>query len=187
MAARPIFRLLKERVAARGGVEVILDWVADGKTLAWIGRQFTDVKPEGVSRQLIRQYLKTNPEWYAAFERIRREETPHALVDEAVEIVDATEGERESSVVAAAKLRADTRRWLAGTLSEEYAPKPAAGVQINIGTLHLDALKAKGGAPALPAETVVEQLPAVPVVQQIPGVVEEGSTPDEPPKLEDLL
>jgi hypothetical protein len=170
----PIFALLQERVAARGGVEVILDWVAEGKTLSWVGKQFTDVKPEGVSRQLIRKYLKLKPEWLEAFYRVRREETPHALVDEAVDIVDETEGETESAIVAGAKLRADTRRWLAGTLSEEYAPPKTGGVQINIGTLHLDALKAKGGAAALPAETVVESLPAQPELLS-------------PPKLEDLL
>lgn len=55
-----------------------------------------------------------------------------------------------SEEVAAAKVRIDTRKWMAAMNNpERFAPKPPqAQVQVNIGSLHLDALRRR----ALPGD-----------------------------------
>jgi hypothetical protein len=46
-----------------------------------------------------------------------------------------------------AKLRVDTRRWLAGKLSDEYSDKAAPLVNIDLGSMALDALRHRSVTP----------------------------------------
>lgn len=65
------------------------------------------------------------------------------LADEGLEIVD--EAEETNEGIGKARMRADYRRWLAGVSNpERYQAKPTAAVTINIGSLHLEAVRLAG-------------------------------------------
>jgi hypothetical protein len=46
-----------------------------------------------------------------------------------------------------AKLRCDRRAWLAGKLNDDYSDKPAPLVNIDLGSLALDALRHRSVTP----------------------------------------
>jgi len=60
-----------------------------------------------------------------------------SLAEQTIDIADAATPQ-EAQV---AKLRVDTRRWLASKLSEEFSDKQQPLVNIDLGSLALDALR----------------------------------------------
>ena len=79
-----------------------------------------------------------------------------ALAEESLTIADTVEERNEA--VAKARLRIDTRKWISGAWDREtYGTQaPSTNVQVNLGQLHLDALRQQDPAPiegeARPAE-----------------------------------
>ena len=78
------------------------------------------------------------------------------LAQESLTIADSVEERNEA--VAKARLRIDTRKWISGAWDRDtYGQSaPQANVQVNLGALHLDALRQQDPAPiegeARPAE-----------------------------------
>jgi hypothetical protein len=60
-----------------------------------------------------------------------------SLAEQTIEIADAATIQE----VQLAKLRTDNRRWLAGKLNDQYSDKAAPLVNIDLGSLALDALR----------------------------------------------
>ena len=79
-----------------------------------------------------------------------------ALAEESLTIADTVEERNEA--VAKARLRIDTRKWISGAWDRDtYGQSaPQTNVQVNLGQLHLDALRQQDPAPiegeARPAE-----------------------------------
>ena len=79
-----------------------------------------------------------------------------ALAEESLTIADTAEERNEA--IAKARLRIDTRKWISGAWDREtYGTQaPSTNVQVNLGQLHLDALRQQDPAPiegeARPAE-----------------------------------
>lgn len=97
-----------------------------------------------------------------------RKQSAHALVEDAQDIVDATEGEKNREAIASAKLRSDIRLWRAGKYNREDLGERGPVVQLNIGALHLDALKRRNisgptaTAATLPAPAVDAEFEVIP-------------------------
>jgi hypothetical protein len=61
------------------------------------------------------------------------------LAEETLQIADECATAEE---VAVAKLKIDTRKWLAGAMNpESYGNRPATQVNVNLGDMHIQALK----------------------------------------------
>jgi hypothetical protein len=60
------------------------------------------------------------------------------LAEECLEIADNT---LDNEQVAVSKLKIDTRKWLAGAMNPEYGNRPQTSVQVNLGDMHIQALK----------------------------------------------
>lgn len=147
MSGRVMLRKLSETIAAEGGDDVIFDQIRAGLPMRKIA------EPYDVSRQMIYAWIHDGGEereraWEAA-----KADSAHALVDEALDILDGEDMEPWEELTAAkvsqANHRANFRKWLASKRNEEYADKPDSEVNINVdlGLAHLEALKRHGSMP----------------------------------------
>lgn len=157
----PVKRRVLAEVEARGGWDKIVERVASGETLLAISKEF------GVSRGFF-SWLAHRDD--ARSDRIKRARVlaAHAAVDEIMEIVDRVSPDRDE--IAKAKLQVEARMFVARTSSPaEFAPQPAPQVQVNlsVGQLHLNALRAQAAVQALPEAEVVEE-----AVAALPPAVE---------------
>lgn len=152
MAGRPKLRELAakiERLARSEGYERGIEWVcaryADGWTRArivnrlgssvWMFEEWCD-DADLADADVLGGHTRR-----AYIERARRRRG-ESFADEAVEILDDAADAEEPHHVTAAKNRAEMRLRLAKADDRaRYGEEKGAGVQINIGTLHLEAIK----------------------------------------------
>ena len=78
----------------------------------------------------------------AAYARARTR-SAQSLAEQTIDIADTATIQE----VQLAKLRCDRRAWLAGKLSDEYSDKAAPLVNIDLGSLALDALRHRSVTP----------------------------------------
>ena len=134
MAGRPKRRAMVATIKAAGGVDAILQAVANGKSLAAVAR---DIQ---VDRARLSDYLNKDEGTKSRLARARVA-AAGALVDESLDIVD----DADPSTVQVAKLRADTRKWIASRLDRAtWGEDRGPTVAIQINGLHLDALRQGG-------------------------------------------
>ncbi len=132
MASRPLTRAAHAKIKAAGGGAFIFAQVAEGKTLKALAEEL------GISRQVLSTWANQGPR-RDALARARREAAT-ALIDEALHLTDSVEP--ETAAIQKAKLQSDLRRWIAGRLSrEDWGDQQGALVNIDLGRLHLEALR----------------------------------------------
>lgn len=72
-----------------------------------------------------------------------REDGAHAMSSEVLDLADELVLIPKVDPIRVAQLQMDARKWLAGKRNAQFADSKAAiGVQVNVGALHLQALKA---------------------------------------------
>ena len=151
MTGMPKKRQMQRTILKWGGEDWMLNEIASGVSVVELSKRLKR------SRGEIYKYFNETPERKARFAEARKT-SAHSLVEDATEIVDETEGAQMQVEVTSAKERAGHRRWLAERYNrEDYgAPDPTIQVQVNVATLHLDALKAHGGPRKLPVAEIPE-------------------------------
>lgn len=155
----PISRAAFARFEAYG-LDNILERVADGETL----RSLAADPQLATSRPMLNNWLlgamgnedpateegkRIRRERRAAYELAKRS-SADVLVEDAGEILDA---ESDPKAAALVKAKSDFRLWLAARRNRDsYGQQQNPALVINVGSLHLDALrKVMAAAPALPA------------------------------------
>lgn len=120
--------------------EYVYDFIASGKTMMDLANVL------GCSRSYASRHLNADPEIAKALDAARRE-SAEALADETLQITDELarrldEGEEiRPERIAALKEQNNIRKWLSAVNNpDRFAPKDKA-IQINIGDLHLDAMR----------------------------------------------
>ena len=132
MAGKKITRQSYARIQAVGE-DTVLARIANGETMASIAADI------GVSRPLLSAWCN-DAKRIDLYAHARRQ-AASALVDESLDIVD----QAESDNVQVAKLRADTRKWIASKLDRAtWGDDRGPTVAIQINGLHLDALRQGG-------------------------------------------
>ena len=127
-------------IADAGGLDPILERVADGDTIRTISLDL------GCTRCALNDWLNEEPERRALY-RAARAASAAALADAALDIADAS---RETGT-SKARLQIETRQWLAGVYNrEDFGVNKQPGVTVNIGSLHLDSLRQSQGVPEGP-------------------------------------
>lgn len=139
MTGRPKLALFSQNIEALGGDDWFFDQVATGIGLPKIAAQV------GCSRTQLYCWMDLEPgrrERYAEAKKMAAE----SLADEAHDIPEELVGKRIQPVdVQLAKLRWDAKLKRAAQLDpENYGEKAGVQITVDIGQLHLDALKAKG-------------------------------------------
>ena len=112
------------------GADALLARIADGEPLKAVAQSI------GVSRQVLSGFL--NSEQNRDGLRSAREQAAHVFVADALEISDAATPQD----VQVAKLRTDTRKWLASKWAPgDYGEKAGVNVNISFAQLHIDSLR----------------------------------------------
>jgi hypothetical protein len=71
-----------------------------------------------------------------------RIEAADALVEQGLEMVDALDGDSSTNEISATREKVNYRKFVAGSLNQNrYGTRPQNNVTVNIGDMHLDALK----------------------------------------------
>lgn len=139
MPGQPMKRQRIARIEAAGGITRICERVAAGEPLSAIAAEY------GMGREALSRWIHQDEE-RAEQIRAARARAADALAEETLSIADGATAED----VQVAKLRIDTRRWIAGIWSPAvYSPQQRAAVEINIGSLHLDALRQVNAQPII--------------------------------------
>ena len=114
-----------------GGEDAALEYIANGGTTSAL------CKVLGVGNTTFDRWVEKGGETRMAAYARARVRAGQSLAEQTIDIADAA-NPQEAQV---AKLRVDTRRWLAGKLNDDYSDKPAPLVNIDLGSLALDALR----------------------------------------------
>jgi hypothetical protein len=114
-----------------GGEDAILEFIASGGTISAL------CKVLGVGNTTFDRWLEKGGETRRTAYARARVRAGQSLAEQTIDIADAATPQ-EAQV---AKLRVDTRRWLASKLSEEFSDKQQPLVNIDLGSMALDALR----------------------------------------------
>lgn len=124
-------RDINKKIHNAGGEEAVLDQIASGGTVRSLCRVL------GVSTSAFYDWVDRGGQTRQdAFARARARGA-YSTVDEALEIADSADRED----IQVAKLRVETRRWLAGKANPEAFGDKAQEININLGDITLSALR----------------------------------------------
>jgi hypothetical protein len=121
---------INKKIHAFGGEAMVFDHISQGKTVDSVIKAL-DVSISGFYKWIERDAKRG--------ELLARARTRggQSLAEQTLEIADSATPQ-EAQV---AKLRVDTRRWLASKMNEEYGDKQQPLVNIDLGSMALDALR----------------------------------------------
>src|SRR5690349_317393 len=182
MAGRPMQRRMLaelERRAAEAGetedgqprtaIDVVCDWIADGKFIAELARELTDAVGQPISAGVISLWINASHERKAKVAAARAL-AAHVHAEDSLKVLDDLEGtEVTREEVALAKERSATRQWLASKWNRgQYGADAQVQItNINAADAHLAALaqrkqiQAKAQAQLAPADDAdYEVIPA---------------------------
>jgi hypothetical protein len=114
-----------------GGEDAILEYIANGGTTSAL------CKSLGVAVTTFDRWVDRGGETRRSAYAQARARGGQSLAEQTIEIADAATVHE----VQLAKLRCDRRAWLAGKVNVDYSDKPAPLVNIDLGSLALDALR----------------------------------------------
>jgi hypothetical protein len=123
---------VNKKIHAAGGEVTILDRLSEGETILGLARSL------GVSHTAFYEWIERGGEARASALTRARARGGRSLAEQTLEIADAATPQ-DAQV---AKLRVDTRRWLAAKQApDEYGDKQQPLVNIDLGSMALDALR----------------------------------------------
>jgi transcriptional regulator with XRE-family HTH domain len=114
----------------------IHDWIADGRTLKELADELN------CSRSFLSRILNGNPDYREALQAGRKEQA-EKMAEDSLDLVDslAHKDELTTQDVSLAKERVSVRKWLSAMNSPERFAHTQQNLTVNIGELHLSALK----------------------------------------------
>lgn len=132
MASNPIEAQMWANIDKQGGVDRIIERVAEGESIKDIAAGL------GISRSFLSWKINAIP---GVKERLvqARKVRADKWGEEALEIADNVEP--DPNQINKAKMRIETRKWLAGVDDPDRFGTKQAQVNISLGGLHLDALR----------------------------------------------
>ena len=122
---------VNKKIHQFGGELAIVDKISQGETVLGLARTL------GISHTAFYDWVDRGGEARAAALARARTRGGQSLAEQTLEIADSATPQ-EAQV---AKLRVDTRRWLASKMNEEYSDKQQPLVNIDLGSMALDALR----------------------------------------------
>lgn len=143
MAISPLKDAVIALIDERGGLEPIYERIAAGEKMAEIAASYTPAgREKPISRPWFYWLLTRTPELKTAYEKAM-ELKADTLIDDAAEIVDCADTSSREALQKA-DMRAKFRVWWASKLNRKTYGDPeknSVAVNVNIESLHLDALR----------------------------------------------
>ena len=121
---------INKKIHAFGGEAMLFDHISEGKTVNSV------IKSLDISIGGFYKWIEKDAKRGELLARARTR-GGRSLAEQTLEIADSA-SPQEAQV---AKLRVDTRRWLASKMNEEYSDKQQPLVNIDLGSMALDALR----------------------------------------------
>lgn len=136
MAGKQLKKKILADVAKSGGADHVYEVVASGKTItAWAREQWD------CSRAYLSKTLRSVPEYAAALDRALPE-AADAMMEDGLARVDGLDEKSSQAKIAAVREQINMRKALAaGWNRDRYGSGPRAEITLNLGDLHLDALR----------------------------------------------
>ena len=152
MSGRPFLQQISKSIESLGGDEWFFGRIINGDTMAAIAETV------GCSRSFLYQWLDLKRDERRAALAEARKLSADALVEDGGKLLDRLAGTHATSSEVSLAISRANRQWRASRFNRELYGEPRAGVEVNvsIGTLHLDALRARGAMKVLEREDVVE-------------------------------
>jgi len=122
---------VNKKIHQFGGELAIVDKISQGETVLGLARTL------GISHTAFYDWVDRGGETRTAALARARTRGGQSLAEQTLEIADSATPQ-EAQV---AKLRVDTRRWLASKMNEDYGDKQQPLVNIDLGSMALDALR----------------------------------------------
>ena len=147
MTGRPLLDKLCRLIETEwGGDDFIFDQVKNGVSIAKIAAGIELPGHGVISRGMIYDWKKRGGEDRAAAWREAMQVSGHSHAEDAGDVLEELVGTMPSAPeVNLARSRSSYKTWLAGRRNDEYAEKQAhLQVNLNVGELHLDALRKRG-------------------------------------------
>ena len=134
MTGRPILRQMLSDIEKLGGFEKICEKISEGESIASIARDL------GVSRNFLSATLNKNPSQKEALRLARKAKAEH-YADEALKLADQCD--ESPNAISKMREQVSVRKWLASAHDpDQYAQKNnTTAIQVNVGDMHLNALK----------------------------------------------
>lgn len=129
----------------------ILERLASGETLQAIADSMPIPRPDGTIKAISRSFLFDflNRKGYREAYHEAMKLHADAVVDQSIKIADETSTD-VAYAAPKARNQIQIRQWVAGRLNrEKWGEQKQVGVEVNIGALHLDALRKFGSPKAL--------------------------------------
>ena len=139
-----MIRGLERKVEELGGVQVLIERIANGETILALATEM------GFSRDLLSVFLNRDETQEAV--RSARARSAAAMAEKALEIADTNPPEFAPKT----RWQIEARRWLASKYDPEtFAEKSGVAVNITIGGLHMESLRRRP-VQALPDPQVID-------------------------------
>ena len=134
MTGRPILRQMLSDIEKLGGFEKICEKISEGESIASIARDL------GVSRNFLSATLNKNPSQKEALRLARKAKAEHYAY-EALKLADQCD--ESPNAISKMREQVSVRKWLASAHDpDQYAQKNnTTAIQVNVGDMHLNALK----------------------------------------------
>ena len=138
MVAQKLTRAGCKRIDEEFGEEWVFERIMAGRTVASIQKEIN------IGHRIFYSWLHGGPKAtrdetrWARYQEARRIASD-TLAEETLQIADECASPEEVGI---AKLKIDTRKWLAGAMNPEtYGNRPATQVNLSLGDMHIQALK----------------------------------------------
>ena len=136
MAGKALKKKILADVARNGGADHVYDVIASGKSILVWAREEWDC-----SRSYLSKTLRSVPEYAAALDRALPE-AADAMMEDGLARVDGLDEKSSQAKIAAVREQINMRKALAaGWNRDRYGSGPRAEITLNLGDLHLDALR----------------------------------------------
>mgnify|MGYP000008767947 FL=1 len=135
MAGKQLKKTILADVAKKGGAEYVREMASSMTLKAWAAQEWK------CSRNYLSETIRSVPE-YARVLEAAQSVLADAMMEENVEIADSIPETASSTQIAKVREQMQARKMLAAGLNRDrYGSGPRAEITLNLGDLHLDALR----------------------------------------------
>ena len=135
MAGKQLKKTILADVAKKGGAEYVREMASSMTLKAWAAQEWN------CSRNYLSETIRSVPEYARALEGAQSV-LADAMMEENVEIADSIPETASSTQIAKVREQMQARKMLAAGLNRDrYGSGPRAEITLNLGDLHLDALR----------------------------------------------
>lgn len=179
MPGRPQLQQLAKHIEEHGGEDWVFSFVAEGLSMKKVAERVG-----ATSRGMLYLWLDLDRENRRRKLEAARQQSADAHAEDGLDILDELDDSLmvTPAEVSAANSRANYRKWLASVRNREaYGDRPQVDVNVNIKTLHLDALRKYANATTVGEGDAPPALGAAPedVVDADYEVVDQDGGEDE--------